>query len=402
VAAASEIGSAALNNSKDFKSSRILASPNRFKLAAFGFNSQGGSTITSAPNTADTDWPYQVRVAQLAERAGIEAIIPGARWRGYGGATNFQGRSYETLSWAAGLSAVTSMIQVFATVHFTTIHPVRLAKTLATIDHIANGRLGVNWVAGWNVEEITMFGGIQRDHDERYEYAEEYLTLLNELMERTEDFSFKGGKYFDLEKLYSEPKPIQRPRPVYMAAGLSPRGRQFAGSHADINFTPTHLPPDQMAGLIADTKGKARGFGREVKVFGQSVIVCADTEQEAKDYFEYYVNEKGDFEAAGNLIKQLFGETRDASGAKRGPMPEHVQKAILKNAVASHGGATLVGTPTQVVEALVRQANSGMDGSTVSWVDFEAGLKQFQDKILPIMIQAGLRVDESTPSKPII
>ena len=382
-----------MNASKDFRTSRVLSSPNRFKLAAFGFNSQGGSTITSAPGTADTDWPMQVRIAQLAERAGLEAIIPGARWRGYGGATNFQGRSYETLSWAAGLSALTSIIQVFATVHFTTIHPVRLAKTLTTIDHISGGRLGVNWVAGWNVEEITMFGGVQRDHDERYEYAEEYLSLLNQLLQKSEDFSFKG-RYFDLEHLYSEPKPLQTPRPVYMAAGLSPRGRQFAGSHADINFTPTHLGPEAMAGLITDTKGKAREFGRDVLVFGQSVIVCADTEQEAKDYFEYYVNEKGDFEAGRNLIRQLFGETRDASGAKRGAMPEHVMKGILKNAVAGHGGATLVGTPTQVVEALVRQADSGMDGSTISWVNFEEGLKQFHDKILPIMIQAGLRVDE--------
>lgn len=64
---------------KNLADARVLSSPNRLKLATFGFNSQGGSTITSAPGTVDTDWDQQVRIAQLSEAAGIEAIIPGAR-----------------------------------------------------------------------------------------------------------------------------------------------------------------------------------------------------------------------------------------------------------------------------------------------------------------------------------
>ena len=382
----------------DFRASRVLASPNRFKLATFGFNTNGGSTATSAPGTCDTDWDQQVRIAALSEQAGIEALIPGARWKGYGGATNWQERSYETLSWAAGLAAVTKISQVFATVHVTTIHPVRLAKMIATIDHIAHGRLGINWVAGWNKDEFAMFGADQREHDERYDYAEDYLTLLDKILEQHGAFDYHS-KYFKVDGLVSEPKPIQRPRPVYMAAGLSPRGRQFAGSHTDINFSPTHLGPQGMGALITDTKEKARSFGREVLVFGQAVIVCADSEAEAREYFEYYVTEKGDWEAAGNLINSLFSETRDASGALRPPMPEHVRKNFVKNMVAGHGGASLLGTPTQVVEGLMKQAEAGLDGTTLSWVNFEDGLVQFREKILPVMIQAGLRTDETaTPA----
>lgn len=379
---------------RDYKSTRLLSSPNRLKLATFGFNSQGGSTITSAPGTADTDWPSQVRIAQASEAAGIEAVIPGARWRGYGGETNFQGRSFETLSWAAGLAAMTNICQVFATVHFTTIHPVRLAKTIATIDHIANGRLGINWVAGWNVAEIGMFGGTQREHDERYDYADDYLALLNQLLSTPGEFAYHG-RYFDLEYLFSEPKPVQSPRPVYMSAGGSPRGRQFAGMQADINFVSTQGGPEAMRAVIAETKRDAQAQGREVQVFGQSSIFCADTEQEAKDYLDYCVNERGDFAAASNLMDWLLPQTRANDGKERGPMPAHVRQDILKRLVAGHGGTLLVGTPTQVVEQMAVLVDLGMDGTTLSWVNFEAGLDQFQTKIRPLMIEAGLRTDET-------
>lgn len=378
--------------------SRVLASPNRFKLALFGINAQGGSTITTAPGTVDTDWDLQVRIAQLADAVGIEAILPGARWKGYGGPQNFQGRSYETLTWAAGIAAVTKRAQIFATVHFTTVHPIRLAKMVATIDHIAKGRAGINWVAGWNANEAAMFGYDQREHDDRYAFADDYLALLDKVFASTQEFDYKT-EHFDLSGIASDPKPIQTPRPVYMGAGLSPRGRAFAATQCDINFTATNAGPDGIRAVVAETKAIAQGRGRTVRVFGQASIFCADSEAEARDYFDYVVNEKGDYEAAGNLMKMLFAETRDASGAQRGPMPDAVRQTILKKMVAAHGGSVLIGTPTQVVEQMAELADAGLDGTTVSWVDYEAGLHQFRDKILPLMIDAGLRVDEPTQTQ---
>lgn len=377
----------------DYRGARVLASPNRLKLATFGFTSQGGSTITKAPGTADTDWDFQVRVAKLSEAAGIEALVPGARWKGYGGETDFQGRSYETLAWAAGIAAVTEITQVFATVHFTTIHPVRLAKMIATIDHIAHGRLGINWVAGWNAEEIAMFGGTQREHDDRYAFADDYLALLGRMFAESAAFDYHSA-HFDLIGVKSDPKPIQSPRPVYMGAGLSPRGREFAGTQADISFVASNSPPDELRRIIAGAKDSARAVGREIMVFGQSSIFCADTEQEAKDYFDYVVHQQGDFEAGANLMRSLFATTRDATGQQRGEMPEPVRKMLLTKLVAAHGGAVLIGTPTQVVEQMAALADVGMDGTTLSWIDFEAGLGQFRAKILPLMIEAGLREDE--------
>jgi alkanesulfonate monooxygenase SsuD/methylene tetrahydromethanopterin reductase-like flavin-dependent oxidoreductase (luciferase family) len=370
------------------RQSRLLASPNRFKLATFGFNGQGGATITSAPGTADTNWDQQLRIARLSEAATIEALLPGARWLGYGGKTNFQGRTYETLTWAAGIAAATRTSQVFATVHMATIHPVRVAKSIATVDHISGGRFGVNWVAGWHPDEANMFGATQREHDERYRFGDEFIGLVDRLLDEDGAFDF-DGEWFQLKGAYSEPKPIQAPRPVYIAAGLSPRGRQFAAEHADVSFMAlTDLAENRE--VVADAKRRAADVGRELLVFSQYPIVCADSEAEARDYLHWYVDELGDFEAAANLMRLLFGETRDQDGKVR-QMPEPVREAMLRNFVAGHGGSLLVGTPQQIVEEMVRRAEAGLDGATLTWLNYEEGLVQFREKILPLMIQAGLR-----------
>src|SRR4051794_23600191 len=109
---------------------QILDGPSAFKLAPFGFNISGGLSMTSAPGTVEADWGQSRRITLAAERAGFDAVIPVDRWRGFGGETNFNGESFETLTWAAALSAITTTIDVFATCAMPTVHPVRLAKEI--------------------------------------------------------------------------------------------------------------------------------------------------------------------------------------------------------------------------------------------------------------------------------
>jgi alkanesulfonate monooxygenase SsuD/methylene tetrahydromethanopterin reductase-like flavin-dependent oxidoreductase (luciferase family) len=242
-----------------------------------------------------------------------------------------------------------------------------------------------------------MFGAAQREHDERYEYAEDFFTVVNQLMSEEGSFDVDSA-YFTIKGAYSEPKPVQAPRPVYMAAGLSPRGRDFAAKFADVSFIPAS-DLDSVAATIADTKRRAReDYGRDILVFGQTSIVCADTEQEARDYYRHYVDELGDFEAARNLVASLFGQTIDESGSQRAPIAAaDTANPMLRAMVAGHGGTTLVGTPEQIVDGFVKRSEAGLDGSAIAWVNYEDGLVDLREKILPLMIQAGLRVDEPVP-----
>src|SRR5207302_1007524 len=134
--------------------------------------------ISRSPDRHEISWQQNVELVRSAEAAGFEAAIPYARWRGFEGASNPWGDSFETYCWAAGLAAHTSRIALFATSHCLTVSPVMAAKQLATIDHISGGRVGLNIVAGWFERELAMFGAQQLGHDDRYAYSEEWLEIL--------------------------------------------------------------------------------------------------------------------------------------------------------------------------------------------------------------------------------
>jgi dimethylsulfone monooxygenase len=70
--------------------------------------------------------------------------------------------------------------------------------------------------------------------------------------------------------------------------------------------------------------------------------------------------------------------------------------------VAGHGGGPLVGTPEQIVEGLLARSKAGLDGAAISWVNYAEGLEQFHEQILPLMIEAGLRVNEDEPEPAIL
>src|SRR6187402_661090 len=69
----------------------ILHDDAHLKLALFGANCSSGRTYTNAPERWDPSWQNNVALARLADAAGIEAMIPIARWKGYGGDTNPNG-----------------------------------------------------------------------------------------------------------------------------------------------------------------------------------------------------------------------------------------------------------------------------------------------------------------------
>jgi FMNH2-dependent dimethyl sulfone monooxygenase len=358
----------------------LLNDENAFKLATFGTNNSSGCTMTSAEGTIQGDWHEMKRIVLAAEAAGLDAMVPVARWKGFGGDVNFNDRSFETFTWAAGLGAITERIQLIATTHVPTAHPIRVAKEGSTVDHITDGRFGLNIVAGWNEAEFAMFGLPQRPHDTRYDVADEWIELTRRLW--TEDTFDYVGEYFQAPGAHSRPAPVQDPYPLIMSAGASGRGQQFAARWADINFIqgpdiPSHAEKAAAVRTIAREQ-----YEREISVMGMGYVVCADTEKEAHDYFDYYVHEKGDWDGVAALVGAADTNIQSMDFKTR-------QVAI--NLIAGYSAQPLIGTPEQVVDGMIKMSEAGLDGITLSWVNFEEGLPHFQEKILPLMVQAGLR-----------
>lgn len=78
---------------------------NRLKLGTFSANCSGGMAVTKVPERWNNDWANNLDLVKQCDDAGIEFMLPIARWIGYGGETDFHGNVLETVTWAAGLAA---------------------------------------------------------------------------------------------------------------------------------------------------------------------------------------------------------------------------------------------------------------------------------------------------------
>jgi dimethylsulfone monooxygenase len=111
-----------------------LFNDRKLKLGTFCTNLDYGCAMSTIDGTLRISWPNTLTLAKIADEMELEAIVPVARWRGFGGKINFNGPGFETYSWAAGLGASTQYSAVFATSHLTTVHPLMAAKQATTID----------------------------------------------------------------------------------------------------------------------------------------------------------------------------------------------------------------------------------------------------------------------------
>ena len=360
-----------------------LYNTNKMKIGIIAMNCSHGSTITTAENAWEMNWPDTKEVAVMADKAGFEVLLPVARWKGYGGPTNFNNRTFETFSWAAAVAAITDYSCIFSTTHVPLIHPVAAAKQCTTIDHISGGRFAFNVVCGWFKNEFEMFGADWREHDVRYEYATEWLQFVRQLWTTDGEFNF-DGRWFHARKAWSEPKPIQKPMPPVMNAGGSPAGQHFAATQADMNFV--LLKERDIEGgkaQMSHLKNMAREAGRDIQVWIHAYIVCRETEKEALDYADYYIVEKGDYVAVDNLL-EIFGMQSDT-------LPKKALDQFRRHFIGGHGGDPLVGTAEQIVDGMNDLIAMGIDGILVSWVDYKTECKQWIDRIMPLMEQAGQR-----------
>jgi dimethylsulfone monooxygenase len=370
---------------KDRRESNPAFSTRKLKLGTFQTNLDSGCVMSDLDGRLDISWPTTVALAQLAEEMEFEALVPVARWHGFGGATNPQGPGFEAYTWAAGIAASTRKPGVFATSHISLNHPIIAAKQSTVIDHISGGRYTLNIVTGWNQPEIDMFGTVMMSHEDRYACAEEWLTIIKRLWTQDESFDFEG-KFFKITKGYLAPKPIQRPYPAVMNAGASERGRHFACKHADLVFTVIRTGGlDEVRAHVQAYHTIAREHGREIRVWTVANIVQGETEQEARDFYRHYVHDKGDWQAAQNMIDTFAAEINARN------IPSERLKAYQEAFIAGWGGFPLIGTKEQIVDGLRDLSRAGLDGVLLAWPRFEQGMRQFRDVTYPLMKQAGLR-----------
>jgi alkanesulfonate monooxygenase SsuD/methylene tetrahydromethanopterin reductase-like flavin-dependent oxidoreductase (luciferase family) len=357
---------------------------NRLKIGLFGANCFSGRAVTLVPERWSASWEDNLELAQMADEAGIDFLLPIARWKSYGSNGDYQSATLETITWATGLLAKTKRVTVFGTVHAPLFNPIAAAKQMVTADHVGDGRFGLNIVVGWNEGEFEMFGVKQRqEHEARYEYAQEWIDVIKEVWSPRYDFDFNGS-FFNLKGVRALPKPKGGTRPLIMNAGASPSGRAFAIRNCDALFTNAMgLSVDQQGKIVQGAQEEARVNGRDLDVYTVGVITCRPTQKEADDYYRYTVVDNGDWASVDDILaaKNITPDKMSAEEFQR-------TRQIQANGM---GGLPLVGDPDRVAGQLADLARAGLRGIGVSFVNYIDELPFFCAEVLPRLEKMGLR-----------
>jgi len=359
---------------------------NALKLGLFGVNCSSGRAPTKVPERWSASWEDCLALAKMADAGGIDFILPIGRWKGYGGETDMHGETLETITWATGLLASTKRITVFGTVHAPLFHPIIVAKQMVTADHISEGRFGLNIVAGWNDGEFQMFGVTQREHEARYNYAQEWVDAVKRCWGPDEDFDFNGAM-IKLGKVRAKPKPYGNTRPLMMNAGSSGPGQAFALRNCDAYFTATSTSRgsvDATAKMVQEVKAEATAFGREIEVFTVGQVVCRSTQKEAEDYYRHAIIDNADWGAVDGMLA-IKNITPEIVGA------EEFKKKREYFASRAIGGYPYVGTPDLIAEEMAALSRAGIKGIAFSFVNYLDELPYFRDEVLPRLAKLGVR-----------
>ncbi len=357
---------------------------NRLKLGLFGANCSSGRAVTMVDERWSAQWPDMLRLARMADEAGLEFLLPIGRWKGYGGDTDYQGSTFETVNWASALLASTRRIGVFGTVHAPLIHPVIAAKEFVTADHVGEGRFGLNVVCGWNEGEFEMFGVKQRDHEARYDYAQEWLDAVKAMWTRADEFDI-NGRYLQLKGVRAWPKPYGGSRPMIMNAGASAVGQDFAIRNCDALFRAVkHSGLGEARSQVAEVRERARQAGRELSVYTIGVMTCRPTRAQAREYYEHCTLEQADWSAVDSIMALQQINPADYS--------EEAFRKVRRDFANGLSGFTLIGDPDDVANDLASLHEAGFAGVALSMVNYGLELPYFCDEVLPRLVRKGLRV----------
>lgn len=277
----------------------------------------------------------------------------------------------EAWSAAAAIAALTSRIEIIAAIKPYLYHPVVLGKLALGIENISRGRFAINLVNAWNRPELEKAGIGFPEHDARYAYGREWISVVTRLM-KGERLNHSGD-HFQVSDYALRPTSLYRPRPAIYVGGESEPARELVADHGDVWFI-NGQPLDDVAGLIADVAARPRGSAPPLR-FGLSAFVIArETAAEAQAAYQRLL----DLAAKDAPMKAIQKQNTDPKVV----MMQTMQKTAR---VGSNGGtaAGLVGSYDEVAARIAAFHAAGIELFMLQFQPFEAEMERFAREIIP-------------------
>ncbi|WP_291053905.1 LLM class flavin-dependent oxidoreductase [Herbiconiux sp.] len=349
------------------------------KLGVFLPNGQNGYIISENAPQYEPTFEHCLAIAQEAETIGLDFVLSMIKYHGFGGKTGYWDGCLDSVALATGIAALTSRIDVFATVPVLGIPPVIAARQLATFDEIAKGRGGVNLVTGWNRPEYEPMGLWPGDkyYERRYDYAAEYVQILRGLW-RDGRVTFKG-EFFDIDDATCFPS-SGRELPI-VTAGQSTKGQVYTAHYGDYNFV--FGDRDLLPTITKPMLEEAEKVGRTVRTYALFTIIAAETDEEALAKTEYIVSGQDTV-----ALQNVAGSA--ALDPQTGGTSAHFVQGLT--APAEEGNLTFMSFPVihgsyeSVAEQIATlQRDTGVAGVLMTFVDYVPDIKVFGERVLPLI-----------------
>ncbi|MBS1887876.1 MAG: LLM class flavin-dependent oxidoreductase [Actinobacteria bacterium] len=348
-------------------------------------SARNGYIVSEAAPQYSPSYRLMNEITDAGEENGFKFALSLVTLRGFGGPTRTWDDALESFTLMSALAPATENMRLYASVAQLTQHPAVIARMAMTIDDISGGRFGVNMVTGWQRTEFAAMGLWPGDeyYSTRYDYCREYVTIMKELW-RDGVSSFKG-RYFQLEDCRLGPLPEHHIEIV--SAGLSDKGVEFIGEHADYSF---RLGEGGLDGIAANTRKvveAGRRNGREVGTHAAYYVFVEDTDEEARRTVERYRD------AADTVaIRTMQGEAgADTAGT--------TAKAIVDRDGTFMSTDVIAGSPETVAAYFDRLAEiEGLDGVMLCFDDYVRGINRIGKEVAPLMKSRAAADPAGTPA----
>jgi F420-dependent oxidoreductase-like protein len=169
--------------------------------------------------------------AREAERVGIESFWVSDHF--FGGPVGVPDRDcLEAWTLLTALARETTRIRLGVLVAAAQYrNPALLAKIVAGVDQMSDGRVEFGIGAGWKAEEYRAYGYEFPAAGARVEQLKDTLEICQRMW--TSDRATYDGKHYRIDDAVCAPKPAQRPHPPIWVGGSGPRVMRLAARYAD-------------------------------------------------------------------------------------------------------------------------------------------------------------------------
>ncbi len=297
----------------------------------------------------------------------------------------------DSVAFAGGVAPLLSRLRLLVAVRCGELWPPQLARQLATLDRMLDGRLTANIIS-------SDVPGAPLDSEPRYRRTREVMGMLRTLLDGKP--LSHHGEFYDVELEAPRVGTVSGRCPPFYFGGLSEPAREVAAAAADVFLMwPDTLPA--VASLLEDMRRRAAARGRTLR-FGYRVhVIVRETETEAREAARELVSRLDDDEGSAIRKRSLDhasvgvrrqAEVRDAADAE-GYVEENLWTGIGR--ARSGCGAAVVGDPDQVLAKLRAYADLGIEAFILSGYPHRRECDLFAEHVLPRLDHRPLRFRET-------